>query len=113
MYGDVNPHNFDGAQRYFAFQATTSQYGPFAFEYNLNAMQPVCIEACVDYSTKEKDLLNVNAIFTALNTGEWNQVIARSAGMEVDNNPWLPLFWEQLNDELIFKYDHQSTLKLD
>lgn len=112
MYGDTNPHTFDTDLRYFAFVATIEPYNTTALEYHLNEKKPVCIEACYDYETKNKELLSVNEIKVALETGEWNQISAKLAGMDVPNNPWLPLFWEALDDQLNWKYDHRDTLTL-
>ncbi len=73
---------------------------------------PVCIEACNDYNTHEKELLNVAEIYSALDTGEWNDIIARLSGMEPEKVRWGILFWEALDDQLNWKYDHlqQRTL---
>ena len=112
MYGDTNPHTFDTDLRYLAFVTTIEPYNTTALEYHLNEKKPVCIEACYDYETKDKELLSVNEIKVALETGEWNQISAKLAGMDVPNNPWLPLFWEALDDQLNWKYDHRDTLIL-
>lgn len=112
MNGDVNPHTFDADLRYFAFVSTIEPFNTTALEYHLNEKEPVCIEACYDYETKDKQLLTVNEIHTALETGAWNQIGAKLAGMEVPNNPWLPLFWEELDDQLNWKYDHREVKTL-
>ena len=112
MYGGVNPHSFDSDLKYFTFIATVEPYNTTALEWHLSEKEPVCIEACVDYETQEKDLLSVNDIHVALETGEWNQIGARLAGMDVENNPWLPLYWEDLNDQLEWKYEHRDALTL-
>ena len=113
MYGDTNPHLFDTDLKYLAFIATVEPYNTTALEWHLSEQQPVCIEACIDYNTGEKSLLSVNDIKVALETGAWNNVSARLAGIDAEPNPWLGLYWEALNDQLTWKYDHRNVKTLN
>ena len=113
MYGDVNPYNFDAKDRLFAFLSSFARYGAYPFEYNLNAMQPVCIDTCIDYNTKEIQKLTVNEIFVGICSGEWDKVIARAAGIETSVTPDSVYFTQDLLDELTWKYNNIQTLKLN
>ena len=113
MYGDTNPFNFSPKDRLFAFLACYARYGQWAFEYNMNAMQPVCIPACVNYSTKEMEDLNVNVIFWGYTTGEWDTIIAKAAGIETQPEPDSVAFTQDLMDELTWKYNNLNTMKLN
>ena len=112
MYGDVNPYNFQAKDRLFAFLSTMSPYGTTVFEYNLDSMQPVCVKVCVDYNTKLLTDITVSEIYTGIVTGEWNNVIAKAAGVEVDNVSDSVGFSQDLFDTLEYKYDHLQTRKL-
>ena len=112
VYQVTNPHNFDATSRYFAYQATMARYGSFIKEAEFNQMATICIPACVDYSTKTLEELSIPAIYTAINDGVWNDIIARSAGIEVPTEPMLVGFWEALDAQLNFEYSHANTLKL-
>ncbi len=112
MYGDVNPFNFESKNRLFAFYSTIAPYGTTAVEYNLNSMQPVCIETCVDYNTKEMKELPVTEIYYGIITGEYNEVVGRLTGIDVPNEPDSVGFTQDLLDELQYKYEHLDTMKL-
>lgn len=108
-----SPFDLPAAQRALALNASVAKYGPYVFEYNLNAMQPVCIDACVDYYSKTMKKLTVNEIFVGVTSGEYDTVIAKAAGIEVDKEPDSIAFDQDLRDELEFKYKElkQMTLK--
>ncbi len=112
MYGDMNPYNFNAKDRLFAYMSTMAPYASYAFEYNLNAMQPVCIYSCIDYNSKEMQEIPVNEIFVGITSGQWNTVIAKAAGVEVDAEPESIAFTQDLLDTLEYKYDHLDTMKL-
>ena len=75
-------------------------------------MATVCIPACVNYSSKEMEDLSIDQIYTAIDTGVWNDIIARSAGMEVPKEPVAGGFWQSLGDQLMFEYEHSNNLTL-
>lgn len=104
MHGDNNPYLFPAEQRLFAYLGSFGKYGTYAFEYNLNAMQPVCIEACIDYSTKEKEELSVNEIFVGYTSGQYDTVIAKAAGIDADKEPDSVAFTQDLQEGLDYKY---------
>lgn len=108
-----SPFDLPAKERALALNASVAKYGPYVFEYNLNAMQPVCIDACVDYYTKTMKKLTVNEIFVGVTSGEFDTVIAKAAGIEVDKEPDSIAFDQDLRDELEFKYKElkQMTLK--
>lgn len=108
-----SPFDLPAKERALALNASVAKYGPYVFEYNLNAMQPVCIDACVDYYTKTMKKLTVNEIFVGVTSGEYDTVIAKAAGIEVDKEPDSIAFDQDLRDELEFKYKElkQMTLK--
>lgn len=108
-----SPFDLPAKERALALNASVAKYGPYVFEYNLNAMQPVCIDACVDYYTKTMKKLTVNEIFVGVTSGEYDTVIAKAAGIEVDKELDSIAFDQDLRDELEFKYKElkQMTLK--
>lgn len=108
-----SPFDLPAAQRALALNASVAKYGPYVFEYNLNAMQPVCIDACIDYYSKTMKQLTVNEIFVGVTSGEYDTVIAKAAGIEVDKEPDSIAFDQDLRDQLEFKYRElkQMTLK--
>ena len=108
-----SPFDLPAKERALALNASVAKYGPYVFEYNLNAMQPVCIDACVDYYSKTMKKLTVNEIFVGVTSGEYDTVIAKAAGIEVDKEPDSIAFDQDLRDELEFKYKElkQMTLK--
>ena len=108
-----SPFDLPASQRALALNGAVAKYGPFVFEYNLNAMQPVCIDACVDYYSKTMKQLTVNEIFIGVTSGEYDTVIAKAAGIEVDKEPDSIAFDQDLRDQLEFKYRElkQMTLK--
>ena len=108
-----SPFDLPAAQRALALNASVAKYGPYVFEYNLNAMQPVCIDACVDYYSKTMKQLTVNEIFVGVTSGEYDTVIAKAAGIEVDKEPDSIAYDQDLRDQLEFKYRElkQMTLK--
>lgn len=108
-----SPFDLPAKERALALNASVAKYGPYVFEYNLNAMQPVCIDACVDYYSKTMKQLTVNEIFVGVTSGEYDTVIAKAAGIEVDKEPDSIAFDQDLRDELEFKYKElkQMTLK--
>lgn len=112
VYGDTNPYNFEAKYRLYAFLSCFARYGQWAFEYNLNAMQPVCIDACINYSTKEIEKLNVNEIFWGYCNAEWNKVIAQAAGIESNIDPDSVYFTQDLLDELTWKYNNMNCMSL-
>lgn len=108
-----SPFDLPASQRALALNGSVAKYGPYVFEYNLNAMQPVCIDACVDYYSKTMKQLTVNEIFIGVTSGEYDTVIAKAAGIEVDKEPDSIAFDQDLRDQLEFKYRElkQMTLK--
>lgn len=108
-----SPFDLPAKERALALNASVAKYGPYVFEYNLNAMQPVCIDACIDYYSKTMKQLTVNEIFVGVTSGEYDTVIAKAAGIEVDKEPDSIAFDQDLRDELEFKYKElkQMTLK--
>lgn len=111
--GSFNPHNLPQALKYFAWQATIPKYQVTGLESNIDMMRPVCIEVCYPYGSNERKAITVDSIYAALESGEWNHISAKLAGMDVPNNPWLPLFWQSLEDDLNWQYEHLNTLKLN
>jgi len=113
MHGDTNPYLFGAEQRLFAYLGSFGKYGTYAFEYNLNAMQPVCIEACIDYYTKEMQELSVNEIFVGYTSGQYDTVIAKAAGVgDGGKEPDSIAFTQDLQDELDYKYSKIAQRKL-
>lgn len=112
MYGDVSPYDLPASQRNLAFLGTMAPYAPYVFEYNLNAMQPVCIEACVDYSTKTMKELTVNEIYVGYTSGQWDTVIAKAAGIEVNAEPDSIAFHQDLSETLAYKKQELNQLTL-
>ena len=113
MYGDTNPHLFRTDLMYLTFISTIEPYNTTAREWHLSEQTPVCIEACLDYNTGEKGLISVNDLVVALETGAWNNVGAKLGGMDVEPNPWLAEYYDALNQQLSWKYDHRQTLNLN
>ena len=114
MKGDTNPHSFETEYKYLAMIATVEPYNTTALEWHLSEKQPVCIMACLDYETDAETLVPVNDIHAALETGAWNNIGAKLAGLDnVDNHPWMAEFYTALYDHLNWKYDHLNTLKLN
>ncbi len=109
----VNPTNFEAESRYFAYQATTSRYGSYIKEAEFNQRAAVCIDACVDYDTKLEEPLSIAEIYTAINDGIWNDIIAKSAGLEVPTEPMLVGYWHALNDQLSYVYEHAEVKTLN
>ncbi len=112
MYGDVNPHTFDSKNKLFAFWSTIFPYGTTVVEYNIDSMQPVCIEACVDYETKLMKEVPVTELYYGILTGEYNEVVGRLTGIDVPNIPDSVGFTQDLLDILQYKYEHLDTMKL-
>ena len=108
-----SPFDLPAKERTLALNASVAKYGPYVFEYNLNAMQPVCIDACIDYYTKEMKQLTVNEIFVGVTSGEYDTVIAKAAGIEVDKEPDSIAFDQDLRDELEFKYKELKQMTLN
>ena len=113
MYGDVNPYNFDAKDRLMAYLSSFARYAQYPYEYNLNATQPVCIDACIDYNSKEIQQITVNEIYIGITKGEWDKVIAKTAGIEISSTPDSIYFTQDLLDELTWKYNNLQTLKLN
>ncbi len=113
IYGDTNPFNFDAKDRLFAYLSSFAKYGQYAFEYNLDSMQAVCVPVCINYETKELNEIPVNEIFVGYASGEWDTVIAKAAGIEVEKEPDSIAFTQDLLDELNWKYNNLNQLKLN
>lgn len=113
MYGDTNPHLFRTDLKYFVFISTIEPFNQTAREWHLSEKTPVCVYVCTNYETGEKQMVPVNDIVVALETGAWNNVGAKLAGMDVEPNPWLAEYYDALNQQLSWKYDHRQTLNLN
>ena len=109
----VNPHIMTQHLKDLMAHATIAPYGTSAFESNINQKRPVCIDVCIDYETGETRTLTVDQIFLALLTGNWNLMVERTTGTDVENISWFEQFRDVLNDELNWKYDHLYTLRLN
>jgi hypothetical protein len=112
IYGDVNPFNFEPKDRLFAYLSSFAKYGQYAYEYNLDSMQAVCVPVCVNYETKEINEIPVNEIFVGYASGQWDTVIAKTAGVETTATPDSIYFTQDLFDELNWKYNNLQQLKL-
>ena len=108
----VNPCSFNAEDRYFAYMATTQRYGSFIKEAEFNQMAAVCIDSCIDYSSKTPEPLSIAEIYTAINEGVWNNIIAKSAGIEVPTEPMLVGYWEALDAQLSYIYEHSEAKTL-
>lgn len=108
-----NPYDLPAAQRALAWIGATQRYGAMALPYNLNAMQAVCVDVCVDYSSKEIKSIPVNEIYEGYHNGVYNSVIARLAGLPENHDPDTIAFVQDLNDQLEYQYKEvkQMTLK--
>lgn len=113
MYGDVNPYNFEAKDKAYAYLSGFAKYGAYAFEYNMNAMQPVCIPACIDYSTKQMQEVNVNDIYWGIATGEWNNIIGKSVGAENKVEPDSIAFFDDLQRQVEWDYNQTKQMKLN
>lgn len=113
IYGDVNPYNFQSKDRLFAYLSSFARYGQYAFEYDMNAMQPVCIPVCINYETKEMNELTVSEIFVGIASGQWDTVIAKAAGIDQKPEPDSIAFTQDLLDELTWKYNNLQVKKLN
>ena len=56
--------------------------------------------------------LSIDEIYTAIDSGVWNNIIAKSAGMEAPKDPVSVGFWEALDAQLNFVYEHSDSLTL-
>ena len=112
VYRVYNPYGLEEFKKYPAYCATMYRYDTFIYEAEHNQMATVCIPACVNYSSKEMEDLSIDQIYTAIDTGVWNDIIARSAGMEVPKEPVAWGFWQSLDDQLMFEYEHSNNLAL-
>ncbi len=110
MYGDVNPHLMDSDKKYLLFITTIEPYNTTAREWHLSEKKPVCIKGCKNYETGEEELISVNDLQTALETGAWNHIGAKLGGMDVETHSWLEDYYEVLFEALSWKYDHRQTL---
>ncbi len=114
MYeGFENPHFLRTDVKYLTFISTIEPFFGTALEWHLSERKPVCIEACVDYNTGEKELLTVNAIANALRTGAWSDVSAKLAGNTVYPVSWIEEYFEALNSSLESNYKHRNALTLN
>ena len=107
-----DPYALNETYKYFAYCATMYRYSTFIYEAEHNMMSTVCIPACINYSTKDIEELSIDEIYTAIDTGIWNDIIARTAGVEAPVDPVCVGFWESLNDILTFKYNELKQLTL-
>ena len=112
VYEVKNPYGMEEFKKYPAYCATMYRYSTFIYEAEHNQMATVCIPACVNYSSKEMEDLSIDQIYTAIDTGVWNDIIAKSAGMEVPKEPVAWGFWQSLDDQLMFVYEHSNNLTL-
>ena len=108
-----NPYDLPAQQRALAWIGATQRYGAIALPYNLNGMQAVCIDVCVNYNTKELNAMPVNEIYEGYHSGLYSSIIARLAGLPEKHDPDTIGFVQDLNDQLEFKYRElkQMTLK--
>ena len=108
-----NPYDLPAQQRALAWIGATQRYGAIALPYNLNGMQAVCIDVCVNYNTKELNAIPVNDIYEGYHSGLYSSIIARLAGLPEKHDPDTIGFVQDLNDQLEFKYRElkQMTLK--
>lgn len=108
-----NPYDLPAQQRALAWIGATQRYGAIALPYNLNGMQAVCIDVCVNYNTKELNAVPVNEIYEGYHSGLYSSIIARLAGLPEKHDPDTIGFVQDLNDQLEFKYKElkQMTLK--
>ena len=108
-----NPYDLPAQQRALAWIGATQRYGAIALPYNLNGMQAVCIDVCVNYNTKELNAIPVNEIYEGYHSGLYSSIIARLAGLPEKHDPDTIGFVQDLNDQLEFKYRElkQMTLK--
>ncbi len=113
MHEGNSPYNLPASQRNLAFLGTMAPYATYAFEYNLNAMQPVCITGCVDYSTKLMQEMTVNEIYVGYTTGKWDTVLAKAAGISNTENPDSIAFHQDLTDQLQYQASQIQTKKLN
>ena len=51
-------------------------------------------------------------IYTGIDEGIWNTTVAKSAGIEIPPVPVLEEFWEALDAQLNFEYEHADKLTL-
>lgn len=111
MYGEVSPYDLSPEDRTLAFLGSMAKFGQYPFEYSLNHKTATCIEACVDYNNqKSLGKLSASEIFVGVTSGEWDKVIAKAAGIEVDNKPDSIDFQKDLEDTLEFKYNELKQL---
>ena len=115
VYKITNPYNIDATYRYFAYAGTMYRFGSYIEEAEHNQMAPICVRVCVDWATKELNEYTIDEIYTGINEGVWNNIIAKHAGME-EEAPGIPVsvgFWQALNDQLEYDYTHSNTLSLN
>lgn len=115
VYPVTNPHNIDATYRYLAYMGSMYRFGSYIEEAEHNQMAPICIPLCVDFATKELNTYSIDEVYTGINEGVWNNVIAQHAGM-AEQAPGIPFsvgFWQALDNQLEYDYTHSNTLKLN
>ena len=111
----TNPHLIDATYKYFAYIGSMYRFGSYIEEAEQDQMAPVCLDVCVDFNTKELNTYSIDEVYTGINEGIWNNIIAQHAGM-ADQVPGVPFcvgFWESLNRQLEYDYTHSNTLTLN
>ena len=114
VYPVMNPYNIDATYRYLAYAGTMYRFGSYIEEAEHNQMAPICVPLCVDFATKELNEYTIDEVYTGINEGLWNNIIAQHAGM-ADQVPGVPVsvgFWQALDNQLEYDYTHSSALGL-
>ena len=113
VYPVHNPYNIDGTHRLFAYQATMTRYASFIKEAEFNQMATICIPSCTDYSSKLREEKSIAEIYTAIDSGVENDIIAKSAGMKEPTEPVVVSFLRDLQAQLEFDYRNTQRLTND
>lgn len=90
------------------FDVAMGRFAEYVLEWDLSNQKVTCIPVCTDYKTGEKQLWFVEKIYEQIETGEYNQIIAKMTGSGNVEPPMGAVLFEQ-SDRLIYESATGST----
>lgn len=88
-----------------AYTAAMGRFASYVLEWNLSNKKAACIPVCTDYETGKEQEWPVTKVYETIETGKYNNVVARMTGSGIIEAPIGVILFERHDDILKSKYE--------
>lgn len=95
-----------------SYTTAMGRFAAYVIEWNLSNKKAVCIPVCTDYETGKEQEWPIVKIYETIETGEYNNVVARMTGSGIEEDPIGKTLYEEHDEILRNKYELEKSKTL-